>query len=85
MHDINEIQFPNQSNQPVLFDQRPAYNFREDRVGNNHAAISDNDRSFDLLAKPDELGLGINHQAIQQSKIWHNVSNEDAVVQSPDI
>ena len=47
--------------------------------------ISDNDQSFDLLAKPDGSGLGINNEAIQQSKIWHNMYNEYVAVQPPVI
>ena len=47
--------------------------------------ISDNDQSFDLLAKPDGSGLGINHEDIQQSKFWHNMHNEYVAVQHPVI
>ena len=37
------------------------------------------------MAKPDGLGLGIKHEAIQQSKVWHNINNLNAVAQPPCI
>ena len=57
----SNIQINNsQSLRPGLYDQRATNEFTECQYESHHAVISDNDHSFDLFTKPDEVGFGIN-------------------------
>ena len=41
--------------------------------------MSDNDHSFDLLTRPDQVRLGTEQQSMYQSQTWLDLSHDDVL------